>query len=154
MSFTVNARLALIFVAAAPIIAFFLYFIMSRSVPFFKQIQKKLDRISLISRENLSGNRVIRAFGKQEQDEARFNEAADGLSKTSVRVGRLSALLNPATYVVTNLAIAAVVWFGAGLVNTGEMMPGEIIALVNYMTPVSYTHLDVYKRQGTPFRSC
>ncbi|MDA6260002.1 ABC transporter transmembrane domain-containing protein, partial [Escherichia coli] len=76
MSFTVNARLALIFVAAAPIIAFFLYFIMSRSVPFFKQIQKKLDRISLISRENLSGNRVIRAFGKQEQDEARFNEAA------------------------------------------------------------------------------
>ena len=136
MSFTVNARLALIFVAAAPIIAFFLYFIMSRSVPFFEQIQKKLDRISLISRENLSGNRVIRAFGKQEQDEARFTEAADGLSKTSVRVGRLAALLNPATYVVTNLAIAAVVWFGAGLVNTGEMMPGEIIALVNYMTQI------------------
>lgn len=136
MSFTVNAKLALIFVAAAPVIAFLLYFIMSRSVPFFKQIQKKLDRISLISRENLSGNRVIRAFGKQEQDEARFNEAADGLSKTSVRVGRLSALLNPATYVVTNLAIAAVVWFGAGLVNTGEMMPGEIIALVNYMTQI------------------
>lgn len=136
MSFTVNAKLALIFVAATPVIAFFLYFIMSRSVPFFKQIQKKLDRISLISRENLSGNRVIRAFGKQEQDEARFNEAADSLSKTSVRVGRLSALLNPATYVVTNLAIAAVVWFGAGLVNTGEMMPGEIIALVNYMTQI------------------
>lgn len=136
MSFTVNAKLALIFVAATPIIAFLLYFIMSRSVPFFKQIQKKLDRISLISRENLSGNRVIRAFGKQEQDEARFNEAADDLSKTSVRVGRLSALLNPATYVVTNLAIAAVVWFGAGLVNTGEMMPGEIIALVNYMTQI------------------
>lgn len=136
MSFTVNAKLALIFVAATPVIAFLLYFIMSRSVPFFKQIQKKLDRISLISRENLSGNRVIRAFGKQEQDEARFNEAADGLSKTSVRVGRLSALLNPATYVVTNLAIAAVVWFGAGLVNTGEMMPGEIIALVNYMTQI------------------
>ena len=136
MSFTVNAKLALIFVAAAPIIAFLLYFIMSRSVPFFKQIQKKLDRISLISRENLSGNRVIRAFGKQEQDEERFNEAADDLAKTSVRVGRLSALLNPATYVVTNLAIAAVVWFGAGLVNTGEMMPGEIIALVNYMTQI------------------
>lgn len=136
MSFTVNAKLALIFVAAAPVIGFLLYFIMSRSVPFFKQIQKKLDRISLISRENLSGNRVIRAFGKQEQDEARFNEAANGLSKTSVRVGRLSALLNPATYVVTNLAITAVVWFGAGLVNTGEMMPGEIIALTGYMTQI------------------
>lgn len=136
MSFTVNAKLALIFVAAAPVIGFLLYFIMSRSVPFFKQIQKKLDRISLISRENLSGNRVIRAFGKQEQDEARFNEAANGLSKTSVRVGRLSALLNPATYVVTNLAIAAVVWFGAGLVNTGDMMPGEIIALTGYMTQI------------------
>lgn len=136
MSFTVNAKLALIFVAAAPVIGFLLYFIMSRSVPFFKQIQKKLDRISLISRENLSGNRVIRAFGKQEQDEARFNEAANDLSKTSVRVGRLSALLNPATYVVTNLAVAAVVWFGAGLVNTGEMMPGEIIALTGYMTQI------------------
>lgn len=136
MSFTVNTKLALIFVAAAPVIGFLLYFIMSRSVPFFKQIQRKLDRISLISRENLSGNRVIRAFGKQEQDEARFNEAANDLSKTSVRVGRLSALLNPATYVVTNLAVAAVVWFGAGLVNTGEMMPGEIIALTGYMTQI------------------
>lgn len=136
MSFTVNAKLALIFVAAAPVIAVVLYLVMSRSVPFFKQIQKKLDRISLISRENLSGNRVIRAFGKQKQDEERFHEAADDLAKTAVRVGRLSALLNPATYVVTNLAIAAVVWFGAGLVNTGEMMPGEIIALVNYMTQI------------------
>lgn len=136
MSFTVNAKLALIFVAAAPVIALVLYLVMSRSVPFFKQIQKKLDRISLISRENLSGNRVIRAFGKQKQDEQRFYEAADDLTKTAVRVGRLSALLNPATYVVTNLAIAAVVWFGAGLVNTGEMMPGEIIALVNYMTQI------------------
>lgn len=136
MSFTVNAKLALIFVAAAPVIAVILYLVMSRSVPFFKLIQKKLDRISLIVRENLSGNRVIRAFGKQKQDEARFFDAADDLTKTAVRVGRLSALLNPATYVVTNLAIAAVVWFGAGLVNTGETMPGEIIALVNYMTQI------------------
>lgn len=136
MSFTIHAGLAFVFVIAAVLIAVILYLVMSRSVPFFKLVQKKLDKISLIARENLSGGRVIRAFGKQREEQARFNTSADELAKTAVRVGKLSALLNPMTYVVTNLAIVAVVWFGAGLVDTGDMLPGEIIALVNYMTQI------------------
>lgn len=136
MSFTIHAGLAFVFVIAAVLIAAILYLVMSRSVPFFKLVQKKLDKISLLARENLSGSRVIRAFGKQREEQARFNTSADELAKTAVRVGKLSALLNPMTYVVTNLAIVAVVWFGAGLVDTGDMLPGEIIALVNYMTQI------------------
>lgn len=136
MSFTIHAGLAFVFVIAAVLIAAILYLVMSRSVPFFKLVQKKLDKISLLARENLSGSRVIRAFGKQREEQARFNTSADELAKTAVRMGKLSALLNPMTYVVTNLAIVAVVWFGAGLVDTGDMLPGEIIALVNYMTQI------------------
>lgn len=136
MSFTIHAGLAFVFVIAAVLIAVILYLVMSRSVPFFKLVQKKLDKISLLARENLSGGRVIRAFGKEKEEQARFNTSADELAKTAVRVGKLSALLNPMTYVVTNLAIVAVVWFGAGLVDTGDMLPGEIIALVNYMTQI------------------
>ncbi len=136
MSFTIHAGLAFVFVIAAVLIAAILYLVMSRSVPFFKLVKKKLDNISLLARENLSGSRVIRAFGKQREEQARFNTSADELAKTAVRVGKLSALLNPMTYVVTNLAIVAVVWFGAGLVDTGDMLPGEIIALVNYMTQI------------------
>lgn len=136
MSFTIHAGLAFVFVIAAVLIAVILYLVMSRSVPFFKMVQKKLDKISLIARENLSGGRVIRAFGKEKEEQARFNASANELAKTAVRVGKLSALLNPMTYVVTNLAIVAVVWFGAGLVDTGDMLPGEIIALVNYMTQI------------------
>lgn len=136
MSFTIHAGLAFVFVIAAVLIAAILYLVMSRSVPFFKMVQKKLDKISLIARENLSGGRVIRAFGKEKEEQARFNASANELAKTAVRVGKLSALLNPMTYVVTNLAIVAVVWFGAGLVDTGDMLPGEIIALVNYMTQI------------------
>lgn len=136
MSFTIHAGLAFVFVIAAVLIAAILYLVMSRSVPFFKLVQKKLDKISLLARENLSGSRAIRAFGKQREEQARFNTSADELAKTAVRVGKLSALLNPMTYVVTNLAIVAVVWFGAGLVDTGDMLPGEIIALVNYMTQI------------------
>lgn len=136
MAFSINARLSVIFVTAAVIIAVILYLVMSKSVPFFKAIQKKLDKISLITRESLSGSRVIRAFNKEKDDRQRFDNAAQQLADISVKVGRLSALLNPATYVVANLAIVFIVWFGAGLVNTGDMLPGEIVALVNYMTQI------------------
>lgn len=136
MAMIVNLRLALIFFTVAPIIAFVLYFIMSRSVPLFKLIQKRLDKLSLISREGLLGTRVIRAFSKEEREEKRFNEANDDLAKTAHRVGVISALLNPLTYAVTNLAIIAVVWFGGKLVNVGEIQTGEIIALVSYMNQI------------------
>ena len=136
MAMTINLKLSLIFFIASPIIAFVLYFIMNKSVPYFKKIQKKLDSVSLISRENLSGNRVIRAFGKQKSEEERFAQSNNDLAEVSVKVGRISALLNPLTYVIVQAAIIAIVWFGSVLVDNGELMSGQIIALVNYMTQI------------------
>lgn len=136
MAMTIDLKLSLIFFIASPIIAFVLYFIMHKSVPYFKKIQKKLDSVSLISRENLSGNRVIRAFGKQKSEEERFAQSNNDLAEVSVKVGRISALLNPLTYVIVQAAIIAIVWFGSVLVDNGELMSGQIIALVNYMTQI------------------
>ena len=101
-----------------------------------KDMQKKLDTVSLLSRENLSGNRVIRAFNKQETDAKIFEQANNDLAETSVRVGRISALLSPVTYIISQAAIIAIVWFGAVSVNVGQLQTGEVIALVNYMTQI------------------
>lgn len=136
MAMIINLKLSLIFFAAGILIALVLYFVMSKSVPFFKAIQKKLDKVSLVSRENLSGNRVIRAFSKQKQEQQRFDEISDDLSSTSIKIGKLSALLSPVTYVITNLAIVLIVWFGSKDANGGRIMSGDIIALVNYMTQI------------------
>lgn len=136
MATTINLKLSLIFFIASPLIALVLYLIMSKSVPLFKLIQKRLDRLSLISREGLSGARVIRAFHKEDKEQERFNEANNELAGTAQNVGVLSALLSPLTYAITNLAIVAIVWFGGGLVDVGEMQTGEIIALVSYMTQI------------------
>ena len=134
MAMIIDLPLAVIFLVATPLIALVLYLVMSRSVPYFRVMQKKLDRISLISRESLSGVRVIRAFSKQEHEEARFKQASDDQADTAVRVGKLSALLNPLTYTIVNGAIIAIVWFGGYRVESGAMTQGEVIAFVNYMT--------------------
>ena len=136
MAMTIDLKMSLIFLAASPLIAFVLALIMHQSVPFYKTIQQKLDKVSLISRENLSGNRVVRAFSKQESDEARFDQKNDELAAAAVTVGRISALLNPLTYVIAQAAIVAIVWFGAQFVFGGYLLPGQIIALVNYMTQI------------------
>lgn len=136
MAMMIDLKLSLIFFAAALLIGLVLFIVMTRSIPFFKKIQKNLDNISLISRENLSGNRVIRAFSRQEHDEERFAEKNNELSHTAVTVGRLSALLNPLTYIIAQAAIIAIVWFGSQLVYSGELLQGQIIALVNYMTQI------------------
>lgn len=136
MAMIIDLKLSVIFFVAAVLIGLVLYFVMSKSVPFFKAIQKKLDKVSLVSRENLSGNRVIRAFSKQKQEQSRFEEISDDLSYTSIKVGKLSALLSPATFAITNLAIVLIVWFGSKGANTGDIMSGDIIALVNYMTQI------------------
>lgn len=136
MAMTIDINLSLIFLIAAPLLAIVLYIVMSRSVPFFNSIQSSLDKLSLITRENLAGNRVIRAFSKQESEKQRFNEKSDELTKTAITVGKLSALLNPITYVIINISIIAIVWFGGGYVYTGELTQGEMIALVNYMTQI------------------
>ena len=137
MAMTINLKMSLIFFVTALIIGITLYLVMSKSIPIFSAIQKKLDKIGLISRENLSGNRVIRAFSKQKSEKERIENATDDLAKTSIRVSRLSALLSPVTYAVTDLAIIAIIWFGAVNVNNGTgMLSGDIIALVNYMTQI------------------
>ena len=137
MAALLNPQITLIFVVLIILIGLTLYFIMSKSIPVFSQIQKKLDKIGLISRENLSGNRVIRAFSKQSTEKNRIDLATEDLAKTSIRVSKLSALLNPLTYVVTNLGIIVVICLGAINVNNGSgMQTGDIIALVNYLTQI------------------
>lgn len=136
MAVAIDWKLACIFFIAAPLVALALYLVMSRSVPFYRIIQRKLDRISLITRENLSGVRVIRAFSRQQQEKERFLEASTDQMEISIAVGKISALLNPLTSTVINLAIVAVVWFGGFRVNVGGMTQGEVIAFVNYLNQI------------------
>lgn len=133
MAMTIDVPLALIFVVMTPLIGLALYLVMSRSVPFFKEIQKKLDAISRLSREALSGVRVIRAFSRQKQETQRFSSAAEEQAAVAIRVGKLSALLNPVTFTIVNFSILAIVWFGGYRVDTGIITQGQIVALINYM---------------------
>lgn len=134
MAMTIDVPLAIIFVIATPLIGITLYLVMSRSIPFFRSIQKKLDKISSLTRETLSGIRVIRAFSRQKTETNRFKEAAYDQADTAVRVGKLSALLNPLTFVIVNFSILAIVWFGGQRVEMGAVTQGQVVALVNYMT--------------------
>lgn len=143
MTFLIDWRTALIFTVAAPLTGVVLYLVMRASVPYFGGMQKSLDKVSLLARENLSGNRVIRAFNKQEDDRGRFNAANETLTEIAVKGGVISILLNPLSYVIAQGAIIAIVWFGSGLVNVGQFTTGEIIALVNYMTLIQLTMIVV-----------
>ena len=136
MAITISPLLSLIFVVMSVIVSVVLYFIMSRSAPFYITIQSKLDRVALLTRENLSGARVVRAFSRQDEEQEDFTEASESLSKSSRTVGAIAALLNPLTYALVNLAIIAVIWFGGLKVNTGEMSQGELLALVNYLSQI------------------
>jgi len=136
MAMTIHFKLSLIFLAAAFLIGLTLYLIMSKSVSFYKAIQNKLDDISLLASENLSGNRVIRALNRQQQECKRFEKNTGQLSSLVIKVSKISALLNPLTYTVANLAIVYIVWNGAKSVDSGGMLTGEIVALVNYMTQI------------------
>ena len=137
MAFSINTELAVIFVVIIPLVALSLYLVMSRSVPYYKRIQKNLDGVSGIVRENLNGVRVIRAFSGQDRENIRFQKATDVVMEENIRVGRISAILNPVCYVILNLAIIAILYFGGGRVYDGVVSQGEIIALVNYMTQIS-----------------
>ena len=137
MALMIDLKLGLIFIIVAPLVSVVLYFVMSRSVPFYKVRQTKLDEVSLITRENLSGARVIRAFSKQEHERERFNESSDEVADIAIRVGKLSAILNPATFIILNVAIIAIIWFGGFRVDNGSLTQGQIIAFVNYMTQIS-----------------
>lgn len=134
MAMTIDVQLACIFLVAAPLIALTLYFIMSRSIPLYRSIQKKLDKISLLTRENLDGVRVIRATSNQEHEKQRFAEAVDDLMDTSIQAGKIQSNLNPLTYLIVNFSILAIIYYGSQRVYGGSLTQGEIIAFVSYMT--------------------
>ncbi len=136
MAMLINVKLALIFVLSALIIGGTLWLIMSYTMPKYKQLQGKLDDVISLTGENLSGARVVRAFGAEEREKNTFNKASNELTNQSIKVGGISALLNPLTYAVLNLAVIAILWFGGKTVYYGELTQGEIIALVNYMTQI------------------
>ena len=136
MAISINLEMSVIFFITSVVISISLYFIITGAVPFLRTIQLKLDRLALISREDLDGMRVIRAFSKQKWSINRFKDINDEISFISCRVAKISSLLNPVTYVIINLAIVAIIWYGGVKVNTGNITQGEIIALVNYMTQI------------------
>lgn len=136
MAFTISMKLSVIFIIAVPLLSLVIYGIMLITIPLYRRVQKSLDRVLLTTRENLTGVRVVRAFRTQEREKEEFAKQSDALMKLQVLVGRISALLNPVTYVIVNGAIIAIVWFGGIEVNVGALSQGEVIALVNYMSQI------------------
>lgn len=137
MSMILDLKLSVIFLIVAPLVSAVLYLIMKKSVPYYRVRQKMLDKVSLISRENLSGARVIRAFSKQEHEIERFKKANDDVADTAISVGKISAFLNPATFAILNIAILTILWFGGIRVDKGSLTQGEVVAFTNYMTQIS-----------------
>ena len=154
MSLTINVKLTLIFLVATPLLSAAIYFIMHASLPKYKQIQKNLDSVTLSVRENLSGARVIRAFSAQDREEKRFFDETEKLERSQLAVGKISALLNPITYVIVYAAIIVIIWCGGLSVNVGDLTQGNLIALVSYMTQillalVAFANLIVIVTKGT-----
>ena len=136
MAFTVDVRAALPFAAAIPVLMVVVFAILLISMPLYKKVQKQLDQVLLTTRENLSGIRVVRAFAKQQTEKSRFQEETNSLYHKQIFVGKISALLNPLTYVIINLGIVAVLFFGGRQVNMGNLTQGQVIALINYMSQI------------------
>lgn len=136
MAFRIDMKMSLIFLISAPLLAFSIYMVMSKSIPLYVYIQKQLDHVSLICRENLSGIRVIRAFSKQSQERKRFSQATRQQKDMQIHVGKISALLNPCTTVIVNCAIMLILYVGAIRIHIGELTQGQIIALINYMNQI------------------
>lgn len=136
MSFTINWKLALIILGAIPLFVLVIVLVMQKTTPMHRTVQKRLDRLGLILRENLSGVRVIRAFARTEREEVRFNEAADEHKQAAIRVGKVSALLNPVTQLIMNAAILLIIWIGRGQIQSKNMTTGELIAFINYVNQI------------------
>lgn len=136
MAFTIDVKVAVIFLITVPLLSLVIYGIMMLTIPLYKKVQKSLDDVLLSTRENLAGIRVIRAFCTQDQEKEEFEEKSSLLMRFQQRVGKISALLNPLTYVLVNVGIIAVVWYGGSAVDTGRITQGEVIALVNYMSQI------------------
>ena len=136
MAFTVNFRAALIFVVAIPLLSVVVFGVMVITRPLYKSVQTRLDRVLGLTRENLTGVRVVRAFDKEKSEVDRFEDANELLTKMQLHVGHISALMNPLTYVIINLAIVALLYVGSIEINIGGMASGDVIALVNYMNQI------------------
>lgn len=130
----IDLKLGVIFLICTPAIGLVFWFVMARCIPYYKQLQAKLDRIALICREGLSGARVVRAFVREDHERERFAQAADDQANTAIAVGKLSSILNPVTFLVMNLGVCAILWVGGIQVNVGDLTQGQVMAFVNYMT--------------------
>ncbi len=130
----IDLKLGMIFLICTPAIGLVFWFVMARCIPYYKQLQAKLDRIALICREGLSGARVVRAFVREDHERERFAHAADDQAHVAIAVGKLSSILNPVTFLVMNLGVCAILWVGGIQVNVGELTQGQVMAFVNYMT--------------------
>ena len=130
----IDLKLGIIFLICTPAIGLVFWFVMARCIPYYKQLQAKLDRIALICREGLSGARVVRAFVREGHERERFAQAADDQARVAIAVGKLSLILNPVTFLVMNLGVCAILWVGGIQVNVGELTQGQVMAFVNYMT--------------------
>lgn len=130
----IDLKLGIIFLICTPAIGLVFWFVMARCIPYYRQLQAKLDRIALICREGLSGARVVRAFVREDHERERFAQAADDQANTAIAVGKLSSILNPVTFLVMNLGVCAILWVGGIQVNVGELTQGQVMAFVNYMT--------------------
>lgn len=130
----IDLKLGMIFLICTPAIGLVFWFVMARCIPYYRQLQAKLDRIALICREGLSGARVVRAFVREGHERERFAQAADDQARVAIAVGKLSSILNPVTVLVMNLGVCAILWVGGIQVNVGELTQGQVMAFVNYMT--------------------
>ncbi len=136
MAMAIDLKLSVIFMLVIPLFIFVLFLVMFKAVPLYKSVQKKLDKLTLVLRENLSGVRVIRAFAGVKRERDRFNEKNEDYANTAIRVGKIAALTNPATTIIMNLAAIAVIYFGGIRVNTGHLSQGQVIAFINYITQI------------------
>ena len=140
MAFTVNVKCAIVFLVTVPILFVAVFGIMLVSIPLFKKVQAALDRVTGMTRENLNGVRVIRAFCREEQSVADFEKSNDELTCLNEFVGKISALLNPLTYVLINIAAVVLIWQAGLQVNIGSMQQGQVVALYNYMLQIIVHH--------------
>lgn len=136
MAFTIDVKAALVFVVTIPLLSLVVFGIMAISIPLYRKVQGALDKILSITRENLTGVRVIRAFGKEASEISEFRQSNENFTSMQMKVGRISALMNPVTYIVINFGIIVLVWVGAIRVNNGNITQGEVVALYNYMSQI------------------
>lgn len=136
MAFTVDVKTALVFAVSIPVLSVIVYGIMLITIPLYKRVQGMLDRVMESTRENLNGTRVIRAFNQEKEEIVRYQEENEILNRFQIFAGRISTLMNPATYIVVNVAIIAILWVGGQRVQSGSLTQGEVVALVNYMSQV------------------